>query len=149
MSEIFKSYAGTVEYHPRHILSDEKRKQLRQRLLTSGLVSAPENGEILIDWYLAETDPAGATVHQTYVVLYLDGGDAEPPACIFYRLDRDRLQGSTLESTCIPSATLQPELILARRWWEDPSGKKLDTLVNAFNDLLHQPVWETLTSNAD
>jgi hypothetical protein len=144
MPEKFNPYAGTIEYHPGHILSDAARKLLRQQLVMSGLVKEPENGEILIDWMIPENDSAGMPLRQIDVLLYLDGGDAETPACIFYRLDKDRVQGSTHASIHIPSAARQPELLRARRWWEDPSGKKLDMLVSAITDLVYQPVWEAL-----
>jgi len=120
--------AGTLQYIPRLVLDETKRTQIRQLLIQSGLVQEPENPEIVVDWYEAEKDAENRIVRQVHTVVYRDGGDAEAPAVLFYRLEKNRQTGETREYYHIPPADRQAELADAWRWWEDAA--KLNRLTD-------------------
>lgn len=131
MPETSSAYAGRLVYKPRLELTDETKAQLRQGLVQAGLVQEPENADIVIDWYTAERDAQNNLVRQIYTLVYRDGGDTEPPAVLFYRLEKNRATGAAQEYVHIPDVDHQPALADTWHWWEDRTGEKLRRL-NAY-----------------
>lgn len=128
-------YAGSLEYKPRLVLTEEKKKQLQRLLVHSGLVNEPENPDVVIDWYKVDKDAQNNLLRQVYTLVYRDGGDGEAPAVLFYRLVKDRTAGTTTEFYHVPASSVQPALAEAWRWWEDASGAKLKRLTDYFHSI--------------
>ena len=131
--EYQKPYAGSLQYIPQLKLSDDVLHRLRQKLVEEGTIQEPENPAVVIDWYQVERDARRTPVRQSSILLLRDGGDAGEPGCIFYRKEIDRRTAVTSEHFHTPAAEHQARLANAWKWWEDPSGQKLERLNQYLN----------------
>jgi len=136
-------YAGRVDYTPRTELDNDTIRRLSRLLVDAGAVEEPENPAVVIDWYLVERDHHRRPIRQAYIVLLRNGGDAETPACIFYRCEIDRLRREERRTVHIPPPEAQPALTSAWQWWSDPGSGHLEEL-NAYLDRLleDESAWE-------
>jgi len=121
-------YAGKIIYQPHTTLGDHIRQQLREILINRGLIQRAENPAVVIDWLFSESDSNRTVLMQSAVVLYRDGGDAESPAFIFYRIDKDFRTRQSVEKFHIPPEKVQSLFREAWGWWDDPSKGKLNIL---------------------
>lgn len=121
-------FAGYLNYTPYMPLDRDLQRKLARLMVKQGLVEEPENPTIVMDWVFADQPRQENSLYQrSRVVMYLDGGDGEEPACVFYRVDDFNGQPS-VKYIHFPPAEIQPELTQRMNWLMDCDTEKIDYL---------------------
>jgi hypothetical protein len=135
----------TVEYYAFSEFTLAMRDVLSNILLETGLIEEYENGQIIADW--KDSTVTGDNKTEVYIAAYMDGGDGEEPACLFYRRDtvyNRNEKVSFTEYVHIPKDDINYKLCECRDWYMVGKNEKLEILTRYLDANMDLSYWKKI-----